>query len=55
MKTDTKTKKDFDAVEMMRQIRNNIDQETEGMNFEQLKKYYKNKSEKFENEKKVSR
>lgn len=40
MKTNTKTGKKFDAVKMMREIRNKIDQETEGMTFEQLKQYY---------------
>jgi hypothetical protein len=36
-----KTKKEnFDAVKFMRQVRDEISKETEGMNFEQLKKYF---------------
>lgn len=42
MKTKTTTEKKFDAVKMMRDIRNKIDHETEGMTFEQLKNYYAN-------------
>ena len=45
MKADRETKKDFDAVEMMRKIRNQIDEETKGMSFEQLKRYYKKSAE----------
>lgn len=45
MKTNIKTEKEFDAVKMMREIRNRIDKETEGMSFEQLKQYYKKSSE----------
>lgn len=41
MKTEKITDKKFDAVKMMREIRDKIDIETEGMNFEELKKYYK--------------
>lgn len=41
MKTKDITEKKFDAVKMMRDIRDKIDRETEGMNFDQLKKYYK--------------
>ena len=41
MKTKSTTEKKFDAVKMMREIRNKIDRETEGMTFEQLKNYYK--------------
>jgi hypothetical protein len=35
----TKKEKDFDAVKMMREIRNKISKETMNMNFEELKKY----------------
>lgn len=45
MKTKEATKKRFDAVEMMRGIRDKIDKETEGMNFDQLKEYYKESAE----------
>ena len=43
MKTKKKTDKDFDAVKFMRDARDKISKETEGMNFEQLKKYFKKK------------
>ncbi|MFW5701252.1 MAG: hypothetical protein ACOCWM_06130 [Cyclobacteriaceae bacterium] len=43
----------FDAVEKMRQIRDKIDKETAGMNFEQLKKYYSESRK--ENKDKASR
>ena len=46
MKTDREIKKDFDAVEMMRNIRNQIDEETKGMSFDQLKQYYRKSAEK---------
>ncbi len=36
-----KQKKEFDEVKMMREIRNKIDKETEGMTFEELKEYIK--------------
>ncbi len=39
------TRKKFNAVKMMREIRNKIDKETEGMNFEQLKQYYEQSTE----------
>lgn len=42
MKT-TKKEKDFDAVKMMRKIRDQICSETQNMTFEQLKEYIKNK------------
>ena len=42
MKT-TKKEKSFDAVRMMRQIRDKISAETQNMTFEQLKVYIKNK------------
>ena len=44
-----KIKKDFDAVNMMRKIRDKIDRETAGMTFEQLKKYYEKKAKKNQN------
>ena len=42
METNKKVKT-FDAVKMMRDIRNKISQETENMTFEQLKEYIKAK------------
>lgn len=45
MRTKEKGSKKFDAVKMMREIRDKIDKETEGMTFEQLKEYYKNSTE----------
>lgn len=42
MKT-TKKEKKFDAVKMMREIRDKISQETQNMTFEQLKAYIKAK------------
>ena len=42
MKT-TKKEKTFDAVKMMREIRNQISAETQNMNFEQMKAYIKSK------------
>lgn len=41
MKTKEKAEKQFDAVKYMRQVRDIISKETEGMNFEQLKDYFK--------------
>ena len=38
--------KSFDAVQMMRDIRQNISTETENMTFEQLKAYMREKLEK---------
>ena len=35
----TKKKKTFDAVKMMREIRDKISSETQNMTFEELKKY----------------
>ena len=43
MKTKKKTDKNFDAVQFMRDARDKISKETEGMNFEQLKKYFAKK------------
>ncbi len=39
MKIEDKVKKSFDAVKMMREIRDKISQETQDMTFEELKKY----------------
>ncbi len=47
MKTRAKTEKKFDAVKMMRDIRNKIDKEIAGMTFEQEQEYFKNGTEKF--------
>ena len=44
MKT-IETKKKFDAVKMMRDIRNQIDKDIEGMTFEQEKEYFKKGAE----------
>ena len=44
MKT-TKTPKSFDAVDMMRGIRNKISQETEGMSFPELQLYIRQRLE----------
>ena len=51
MKTKETTKKKFDAVEMMRNIRNKIDEETADMTFEELKDYYKKSTEENRNKK----
>ena len=42
MKTNKKAK-DFDAVKMMREIRNKINSETKEMTFEELRKYIDSK------------
>jgi hypothetical protein len=39
----TKMQKTFDAVKMMREIRDKISQDTQNMTFEQLKAYIKTK------------
>ena len=39
MKTKAKAEKKFDAVKMMRDIRNKIDKETKEMSYEELKAY----------------
>ncbi len=44
MKT-IKAKKKFDAVKMMRDIRDKISSETQNMTFEELKEYIKSKIE----------
>jgi hypothetical protein len=41
METTKKTEKKFDAVKMMREIRDNVSSETQDMSFEELKKYLK--------------
>jgi len=45
METNKRTKKvkDFDAVKMMREIRNKINLETKEMTFEELRKYMDSK------------
>jgi len=40
-----KSEKKFDSVQLMRDIRNRIDKETERMNFQQLKDYYRKSTE----------
>ena len=47
MKNTTKTKKEFDAVDMMRSIREKISKEIIGMTFEQEKEYLKKRTEKY--------
>lgn len=42
MKTTKKIEKKFDAVKMMREIRDKISAETQNMIFEELKSYLKN-------------
>lgn len=39
LKMNTKKEKSFDAVKMMREIRDKISAETQNMTFEELKKY----------------
>ena len=41
MKTKMKIDKEFDAVKMMREIRDRISADIVDMNFEQLEKYFK--------------
>lgn len=50
-----KTAKKFDAVKMMRDIRNKIDKDIEGMTFEQEREYFKKGSEKYKKETKPGR
>ncbi len=45
MKTTKKETKDFDAVKFMRESRDRISKETEGMTFEQLKKYFEKRKQ----------
>jgi len=44
MKNTIKTKKSFDAVDMMRSIREKIGKEIQGMTFEQEKEYLKKRT-----------
>ena len=44
MKTKKKVKKEFDAVAFMRKQRERMSKDTEGMTFEQIKKYLNNRS-----------
>ena len=48
MKIKEITRKKFDAVQMMRKIRNKIDKEIAGMTFEQEKEYFNKGAEKFQ-------
>ena len=43
MKTNKKKEKEFDAVKMMREIRDKIHLETKGMSFKELRKYIDSK------------
>ena len=45
---ETKVKNKFDAVKMMRDIRNKIDQKLESMSTRQRREYYKKQQEEFE-------
>ena len=54
MKT-VKTKKKFDAVKMMRDIRDKIDKDIEGMTFEEEKEYFRKGAEKYKKQEKSSR
>ena len=45
MKTKIKIDKKFDAVKMMREIRDRISADIVDMNFEQLEKYFKTRKE----------
>lgn len=53
MKTDTKSKKTFDSVKMMREIRDKIDKELEGKSSEEILKYYEEARKKIAEWKKV--
>ena len=44
MKNNIKTKKEFDAVDMMRSIREKIGKEIQGMLFKQEKEYLKKRT-----------
>ncbi len=44
MKTKNKVKKSFDAVRMMREIRDKLSQETQNMTFEELREYIKSQT-----------
>lgn len=54
MKNTIKTKKEFDAVDMMRSIREKICKEIQGMTFEQEKEYLKKRTEKYRAVKRAS-
>lgn len=54
MKTIEKIKK-FDAVKIMREIRNKIDKDIEGMTFEQEQEYFKKGSEMYKQDLKPGR
>jgi len=45
---ETKVKKKFDAVKMMRDIRNKVDQKLESLTPEQRREYYKQQKKEFE-------
>ena len=47
-------KKEFDAVEMMRSIREKISKEIQGMTFEQEKEYLKKRTKKYRAVKRAS-
>lgn len=55
MKIVEKKSKKFDAVKMMREIRDKIDKGIEGMTFEQEKEYFRKGSRKYEQEVKSGR
>ncbi len=44
-----KIKKDFDAVEMMREIRDKISKDIMNMSFAEIKEYFKKRKEHFTN------
>lgn len=52
---ETKIEKKFDAVKMMRDIRDKIDRELEAMTPEQRKEYYKKRREQFKEWKRTRR
>ncbi|MEQ8553636.1 MAG: hypothetical protein RIC06_20820 [Cyclobacteriaceae bacterium] len=45
----------FDAVKMMRDIRDKIDKDIEGMTFEEEKEYFRKGAEKYKKEEKSNR
>jgi len=51
MKTENKLiqKKDFDAVQMMREIRDRISKDIANMSFDEIKEYFKKRKEHFTN------
>ncbi len=54
MKNTIKTKKSFDAVDMMRSIREKISKEIQGMLFKQEQEYLKKRTEKYRAVKRAS-